>query len=77
MAKRECILRMRDMAISFKTANGLVKAVRGADLDVCKGETVAIVGESGSGKSVTVKQIMGIRSANEVVESGSIRVHLC
>jgi len=72
MAKRECILRMRDMAISFKTANGLVKAVRGADLDVCKGETVAIVGESGSGKSVTVKQIMGIRSANEVVESGSI-----
>ena len=69
---REQILKMRDMRVSFKTANGLVRAVRGVDLDVYRGETVAVVGESGSGKSVTIKQIMGIRSHNAVVESGSI-----
>ena len=70
--KRDLILKMRDMRVSFKTANGMVHAVRGVDLDVYRGETVAVVGESGSGKSVTIKQVMGIRSHNAVVESGSI-----
>jgi oligopeptide transport system ATP-binding protein len=69
--KRRQILRMRDLRVSFKTANGIVQAVRGVDLDVFRGETVAIVGESGSGKSVTVKQVMGIRAHNEVVDSGT------
>ncbi|ERI05486.1 ABC transporter ATP-binding protein [Atopobium sp. oral taxon 810] len=68
---RERILKMRDVRISFNTANGVVHAVRGVNLDVYRGETVAIVGESGSGKSVTVKQVMGIRSHNEVIEGGS------
>ena len=70
--RSDTILKMRDMRVSFKTANGLVHAVRGVDLDVRRGETVAVVGESGSGKSVTIKQIMGIRSHNAIVESGSI-----
>lgn len=69
--KRKQILKVRDLKISFKTANGLVHAVRGVDLDVYRGETVAIVGESGSGKSVTAKQIMGIHTHNQVVEAGS------
>jgi oligopeptide transport system ATP-binding protein len=69
--EREQILRMRDLRVSFKTANGIVHAVRGVDLDVYRGETVAIVGESGSGKSVTVKQIMGIRAHNSIIESGT------
>ena len=68
---RKQILKIRDLRVSFKTANGLVHAVRGVDLDVYRGETVAIVGESGSGKSVTAKQVMGIRTHNEVVESGT------
>lgn len=70
-SERKRILKIRDLRVSFKTANGLVRAVRGVDLDVCRGETVAIVGESGSGKSVTAKQVMGIRTRNEVVESGA------
>ena len=69
---RQQVLKMRDLKVSFKTANGIVHAVRGVNLDVYRGETVAIVGESGSGKTVTVKQIMGIRSHNEIVESGTI-----
>lgn len=69
---RQQVLKMRDLKVSFKTANGIVHAVRGVNLDIYRGETVAIVGESGSGKTVTVKQIMGIRSHNEIVESGTI-----
>ena len=68
----ENILKIRDLNISFKTTAGTVNAIRGVDLDLTKGETVAIVGESGSGKSVTMRAAMGILASNAVVESGTI-----
>ncbi|MGM7684190.1 ABC transporter ATP-binding protein [Cytobacillus sp. Hm23] len=52
------ILEVNDLAISFHTFSGEVKAVRGVNFHVKKGETLAIVGESGSGKSVTTQSIM-------------------
>ena len=72
MADRERILKIRDLSISFQTDAGQVNAIRGVDLDLYKGETIAIVGESGSGKSVTTKAIMGILANNGKIESGSI-----
>ena len=72
MADRERILKIRDLNISFKTDNGNVKAIRGVNLDLYKGETIAIVGESGSGKSVTTKAIMGILASNGSIDSGTI-----
>lgn len=54
------LLEIKDLHVSFDTYSGEVKAVRGVNLDVEKGETLAIVGESGSGKSVTSKAIMGL-----------------
>ena len=69
---REKSLTIRNLTISFRTGAGAVRAVRGVDLDLYRGETLAIVGESGSGKSVTVKAVMGISSSNQTVESGSI-----
>lgn len=72
MTERKHILKIRDLSVSFRTANGIVKAVRGLNMDVYKGETVAIVGESGSGKSVTVKEVMGIHASNESIGGGSI-----
>ena len=72
MADRERILKIRDLNISFKTDNGNVKAIRGVNLDLYKGETIAIVGESGSGKSVTTKAIMGILASNGLIDSGTI-----
>nr|WP_181832993.1 ABC transporter ATP-binding protein [Bacillus taeanensis] len=58
MRKLEKILEVNDLAVSFHTFAGEVKAVRGVNFHVNKGETLAIVGESGSGKSVTTQSIM-------------------
>lgn len=69
---KEPILQIRDLDISFQTTAGPVHAIRGVDIDLNKGETVAIVGESGSGKSVTMKAAMGILASNAQVQSGSI-----
>ncbi len=73
MAEREKILEVRDLSISFKTTAGNVNAIRGVNLDLYRGETVAIVGESGSGKSVTAKAAMGILAKNGQINSGSIK----
>lgn len=70
--EKEKILEIRNLDITFKTTAGPVHAIRGVDIDLHKGETVAIVGESGSGKSVTMKAAMGILAKNAIVNSGSI-----
>ncbi len=70
--ENDVILSVKDLSISFKTTAGLVHAIRGVNLDLHRGETVAIVGESGSGKSVTTKAAMGILAKNAVVNSGNI-----
>lgn len=71
--KKEQVLSVRDLDITFKTTAGPVHAIRGVNIDLYKGETVALVGESGSGKSVTMKAAMGILAQNAIVNSGSIQ----
>ena len=66
MEKREPVLSMRDLAVSFQASFGKIRAVRGVNMDVYPGETVAIVGESGSGKSVSVKTIMQSLKAEQL-----------
>lgn len=65
-------LDIKNLRISFRTNNGTVKAVRDINLELDKGETLAIVGESGSGKSVTARAMMGILAPNSIIESGEI-----
>ena len=70
--EKKKILSIKDLSISFTTSAGEVNVIRGMNLSLYRGETLAIVGESGSGKSVTVKAIMGILSNNGKINSGSI-----
>ncbi len=70
--EKETILRIRDLHITFCSLDGSIHAIQGVDLDLAKGETVALVGESGSGKSVTMKAVMGILANNVSAGKGTI-----
>lgn len=52
------LIDVKDLAIDFKTADGVFEAVRHVSFQIEKGKTLALVGESGSGKSVTAMSIM-------------------
>ena len=54
------ILSIRDLAVEFRTDDGIVHAVDGITYDVFPGETLGIVGESGSGKSVSTLALLGL-----------------
>lgn len=69
----EHLLEVKDLHVSFRTVIGEVKAVRGVDFYVDKGETLGIVGESGCGKSVTVQTIMRLNPEPPAwIKQGSI-----
>ena len=54
------LLEVDDLHVSFRTADGVLNAVRGLSFAVEEGKTLGIVGESGSGKSVSTQTIMGL-----------------
>ena len=64
------LLSIRDLQVEFETDAGNVPAVRGVDLEIRAGETVALVGESGCGKSVTALAVMRLMTGR--VAGGSI-----
>ncbi|HXH96596.1 MAG TPA: ATP-binding cassette domain-containing protein, partial [Gaiellaceae bacterium] len=56
----EPVLSIRNLAVEFKTDDGIVHAVDDITYDVLPGETLGIVGESGSGKSVSTMSVLGL-----------------
>jgi peptide/nickel transport system ATP-binding protein len=66
----EPLLALRDLRVSFRTEQGVVKAVDGLDLDLQAGEVLGVVGESGSGKSVSMLALLGLIDDPNVVVEG-------
>ncbi|MCT8331148.1 ABC transporter ATP-binding protein [Albidovulum sediminis] len=54
------LLNIRNLTVRFATATGSFTAVDGIDVQVDRGDVLAIVGESGSGKSVSMLAVMGL-----------------
>jgi dipeptide transport system ATP-binding protein len=63
------LLEIRNLTVSFDTANGPFAAVKGIDLAVDPREVLAIVGESGSGKSVAMLAVMGLLPPSATVRA--------
>jgi phospholipid/cholesterol/gamma-HCH transport system ATP-binding protein len=66
MDNKEVVISIKDLKKSF----GNLSVLRGIDLDVYKGENVAVLGRSGTGKSVLIKIISGLLKP----DSGSVKV---
>jgi len=60
------LLEVSDLRVSFPTADGVVKAVRGVSFSVDTGRTLGIVGESGSGKTVLTQTLLGLAPGGQV-----------
>jgi peptide/nickel transport system ATP-binding protein len=69
------LLRVRGLVTTFRTLNGVVRAVDDVSFEVPGGATVALVGESGCGKSVTALSIMRLVSFPPGrIEGGSVEL---
>lgn len=66
------LLELRDLHVSIRTPHNNVHAVRGVDLTVNAGETLALVGESGCGKSMTAMSIAGLLPNNAAIIRGDV-----
>lgn len=66
------VLTIENLSVSFPSATGEQKAVRGVSLALAAGEVLALVGESGCGKSVLCKSIMKLLPEAARIRSGRI-----
>lgn len=66
------ILSVRNLIKYYNTGENTVKALDGIDLDICKGEFLAVVGTSGSGKSTLLHMLGGLDNptSGEVIIDG-------
>ena len=66
------LLDIQDLEVAFGTRAGTVEAVRGIDLQLAPGGTLAVVGESGSGKSVTAYAVTRLLDRAARIPKGRI-----
>lgn len=76
MPTPESKLQVEDLRVTFNLPDGRVQAVRGVDLQVPAGQTLAVVGESGCGKSVTMMALLGLLPLDAKIDiQGSVHLN--
>jgi peptide/nickel transport system ATP-binding protein len=63
---------LRDVQVQYLTRRGPVQAVRGVDLDLQTGESLALIGESGSGKTTLGLAIVRLLARTARITNGEI-----
>jgi peptide/nickel transport system ATP-binding protein len=67
------LLEVSDLRVSFRTHEGVLRAVDGVSFAVDAGQIVAVVGESGSGKSVMAMTLLGLTRGAHATFGGTAR----
>lgn len=67
-------LRAENLHVTINTADGITKAVRGADLTLKKGEILALAGESGSGKTMFCRALLGLLPAGARMDADELAI---
>lgn len=71
--KQEYLLNIKNLTVDYHSADRIVHAVRGLDLQIQPGETVGLVGETGAGKTTTALSILRILpEISAVIRDGQI-----
>ncbi|HEX5146451.1 MAG TPA: ABC transporter ATP-binding protein [Conexibacter sp.] len=63
-------IELRGLTKTFSSPEGPVRAVRGIDVAIAPGETVALLGPNGAGKSTTIDMLLGLARPDD----GSVTV---
>jgi ABC-2 type transport system ATP-binding protein len=58
-------IQLRGLVKSFRGPHGPIEAVRGVDVEIEMGETVALLGPNGAGKSTTIDMMLGLLAPDE------------
>jgi oligopeptide/dipeptide ABC transporter ATP-binding protein len=70
----DALLEVQDLSISYQTDNGMLKALRNANLTARAGDVIGIVGESGCGKSTLASALINLVPANGILTSGRVNL---
>lgn len=72
MSKKREILRVSDLAVTYRASGHGVPAVKNVSMSVRSGEILAVVGESGSGKTTTAQAVLRLLPEGARIVGGGI-----
>jgi len=73
-ANNDILVNINNLNVTFTAGRKPVRAVDGVNLQIRRGEVVALIGESGSGKSVTLRSILKLHPPRKTIMQGSVEV---